>query len=175
MRTRTKNPRLNAQPIAAASKGAVFGSGGLSASAFMQKTKPARAQHIRMSDLEVAIEAAEARSKSGEWIGATSTMLVGLYAMMHRMVYGFVPEELKTKSELQRASLAARKICSDLFGGDPDLMVEYMVWASKRAKSRKEWAETNGRDVVRLQWRFMFSASNVSDYRVDQNSRRRAT
>lgn len=173
MRTRTKNPRLVAEPIDAASKGAVFGSGGLSASAFMQRAKAPRAKHIRMSDLEVAIEAAEARSKSGEWLGATSSMLVGLYAVMHRMVYGFVPEELNAKSELQRASGAARKLCSDFFGGDPDAMVEYMIWAANRSKGRKEWAEANGRDVVRLAWRFMFSASSVSDYRADMSSKRK--
>lgn len=174
MRTRTKNPQLIGHPIDAATKGAVFGgAGGLSASAFMTKAKAPRAKHIRMSDLEVAIEAAEARSKSGEWVGCTSTILVGLYAVMHRTVYGIVPEELNVKSEMQRASAAARKIVTDFFGGDADDMVEYMIWAAKRAKSRKEWAVANGRDVVRLAWRFMFSASSVSDYRVEMSAKRK--
>ncbi len=170
MRTRTKNPMPPAAPLEGQQRGAVFGGGGLNVAAFLESTKRGRATHQRLSDLDVAIRSAESRAKSGEWHGSTGSVLVGLYAMLHRRVYSVDAAELESQTEMKRASAAARKVLTDSFRNDADAVVEFVKWAWKREQKRAEWARQNGRDRSRLSWRFLFSASMVSDYRVDEHN-----
>lgn len=170
MRTRTKNPMRPVVPIGSGPNAAVFGGGGLSVASFLESTPKARATHQRLNDLDVAMRNAESRAKSGEWDGATGAVLVGLYAMLHVRVYQIRPEELTAQVEFRRASSQAKRLLHAHFGDDADAMVEFVKWAWQREKKRAEWARNQGTTRTRLSWRFLFSASMVSDYRVDQHN-----
>lgn len=171
MRTRTRNPAPPSKPIESETTRARFGGGGLSVSEFL-KTAPVRATHQRLSDLDLAMRNAEARAKSGEWDGVNGPILVGLYAMLHVRVYHVRPEELAVQVEFRRAASAAKKILTGHFRDDGDAMVEFMKWSWAREKKRAEWARQQQRDRSRMQWRFMFSAGMVTDYRAEQHNER---
>lgn len=176
MRTRTRNAAPPAAPIeeqesATTQQPAKFGGGGLSVSAFLETTR-ARATHQRLSELDLALRNAEARAKSGEWDGVSGSILVGLYAMLHVRVYHVRPEELSSQVEFRRAAGAAKRILVTHFNADGDAMVEFMKWSWAREKKRAEWARQKQHARSRMQWRFMFAASMVTDYRAEQHNER---
>lgn len=177
MRTRTRNPVPPTAPIAetngtSAPRTGVFGGGGMSVASFLESTPKVRASHQRLNDLDLALRNAESRAKSGEWDGVTGAILVGLYAMLHVRVYHVRPEELAVQTEFRRAASAAKKVLSTHFREDGDAMVEFVKWAWSREKKRAEWARQKQQQRGRMQWRFMFSASMVTDYRAEQHNER---
>lgn len=179
MRTRTRNPIPPSVPIATSNdspaaprtaQSGVFGGGGMSVSAFLDSAPRARATHQRLNDLDIALRNAESRAKSGEWDGSNGAILVGLYAMLHVRVYHVRPEELAAQVEFRRAASAAKRILSTHFREDADAMVEFIKWSWKREQKRAEWARQQQRDRGRMQWRFMFAASMVTDYRAEMHN-----
>jgi hypothetical protein len=181
IRSRSKNmtpvppPSL---PIAPPAGSAVFGSGGLSVSAFLEGVEAKRARptggtghRTRLTDIEVAIKNARMRAKSGEWSDATAPTLVGLYAIFHEITYKSLPLELDQKMEFKRAAGMARALLN-MFDDDVDATVEFMKWSWKREQSRIKWANDQGKERGRFVYRFAFAASQVTDYRVEKSRRR---
>jgi hypothetical protein len=160
-------------PIAASTQGAVFGGGALSVSSFLEgvKSKAPRGGGARMrtklTDLEVAVKNAKHRAATGEWCDASSPTIVGLYAYQHEIVYKEMPLELEQKMEFKRAAGMA-KTTIQAFDGDVDAVVEFMKWAWKREQGRIKWSKDNGRERNRFSYRFLFSASQITDYRVER-------
>ena len=165
-----------AMPIVSqtAGGGAVFGCGGLSVASFLEgvKAKPQGGTRGRskLSDVEVAKKNAQRRANTGEWDGAGSAIIVGVYAMFHEIVYGEMPLELEQKPEFRRA-LGMAKALLGAFDDDAGAVVAFMKWSWKRQEGKIEWAKREGRDLSRFSYRFAMSMACVTDYRVQRKTR----
>lgn len=137
------------------------------------KKRAGRSRGKKFTPLELALRDAERRAESGEWEDATGRSLVGLYAMCHRMIYGVVPAELEDKVTMRIASKMARAQLHKHFDDDVDQAVEFIKWAWEREKSRENHAMATGRDRSRMGYRWQFSDSIVTDYRVELERRTR--
>jgi hypothetical protein len=104
-------------------------------------------------------------ARAGDWGDATGMHMVALYSFMHLEVYGIEPLELDKKAWASGAKHALR-CCEKFFGADYGALAEFMRWCWKREIERETWRKANHRDGGRLGWRYQFSASLVSDYRV---------
>ena len=127
----------------------------------------------KKTTLEAALEDAEKRAASGDWSQAVVRSFVGLYAMCHRMTYGVDATDLADKGTFQMSTRMVTKVLHDLFNDDKDDLVEFIKWTWEREKGREEWAAREGKSRNRMNVRTQFSASMVTDYRVDQSRRTR--
>lgn len=116
---------------------------------------------------QAALQSARRRAQSGEWATADGEVLVGLYGMLHELVYGVLPEELEEVTLFKQAARTAAKLLRESFGGEVDSAVEFLKWVWEREQGRVKWA-ANQPPVQRgrLGWRLNFSAAFVTDYRV---------
>lgn len=130
-----------------------------------------------LTDFEVAVQGAENKARSGDWIVADGKVLVGLCAVCHKMVYGLLPLELeKQQREFRAATREASRILRVHFNNDIGAMVEFVKWVWQREKGRVEWASKQSppRERTRLGWRLSLSDSFVTDYRAYQHMHRGA-
>jgi hypothetical protein len=125
-----------------------------------------------LSDIDAAIRAAEARSKSGDWSDADARTMLGLYAWCHRSVYGVPPVELESIGEFRIASRAALRVLHDRFDDDGAQCAIFIRWSWKREKDRAAWAQREKKDRNRMGWRLQFSDRQVTDFRVAAAGRR---
>jgi len=123
--------------------------------------------------IDLAVKEADRRGASGDWEGAGGRAFVGLYALCHLLVYGVIPVDLADRAVYGRATKAATKCLHEHFGDDRAEFVEFIRWSWEREKGREEWADRKGVQRGRLGVFVQFSASVVTDYRVDQSRRAR--
>lgn len=126
----------------------------------------------KLSPLDVALDDAERRSKSGDWDGAKGATLVGLYAFCHRLTYSVVPDELQDPRLFFAAAKRAATLVHDQFNDDFGSAVSFVVWSWEREKRKEAWARGCGADRNRMSWRLQFSAALITDWRVDSRRRR---
>lgn len=117
---------------------------------------------------------AEARAKSGDWEGADSRTLLGLYAWCHRSVYGVEPIELRSIGEFRIAARAALRVLHSHFADDVAQCAIFIRWSWKREKERAAWAAREKKDRNRMGWRLQFSDRQVTDFLAAAASRRGA-
>ena len=122
----------------------------------------------QLTPLEVAIDDATHRAKSGDWDDAKGATLVGLYALCHRLIYGIVPDELQELPTFHAAAKLAKAITHAHFADDFASSAVFVKWCWEREKRKDTWARRNGIDRNRMSWRLQFSASMVTDWRIDQ-------
>jgi hypothetical protein len=134
---------------------------------------PKRAKRVHLTSVEVAVDDASRRALSGEWEGAKGATFVGLYAMCHRMVYGVTPSELQLQSVFNVAAKTARKAMHELFNDDAAEFAAFIRWAWEAEKRKAAWAQQKAFDRRRLSWRYQFSRSLETDYRIDLKSKGR--
>lgn len=125
-----------------------------------------------MSELERVMTDARARAKSGDWDGARAPTFVGLYAVCHEMVYQVPPGELDVTMEFRGAARAALGLLNDVFQGDGAQFAHFVKWSWTREKNRATWAASKNFDRKRMGWRMQFSASLVTDYRIEAKRHR---
>jgi ribosomal protein S1 len=118
----------------------------------------------RRSEIEIYVKDAKNRSKTGCWDNATGKTFVGLYAMCHEIVYGFIPTELMTNSHLWVSNKCANSIFVEIFNRDGDLFVEFIKWSWEEEKKKKIWAMRKGVTFKVLDIRSQFSKSLVDRY-----------
>lgn len=126
-----------------------------------------------LSPVEVAIDDASRRAKSGEWAGSKGKTFVGLYAMCHRLVYGVIPSEVQDVAGFSAASKNAARALHELFADDPHEMASFIRWAWEVEKRKNAWAQSKAIDRKRLGWRAQFSRALETDYRIYLKQRRR--
>ena len=90
----------------------------------------------------------------GDWEPRDERDLVGLYAALHRHVYGV--DALELREELGAARSSCRKLLREEFAGDPLKLQAYLAWAMKRARDWKRSKERADEEVVRVGWRLIF-------------------
>lgn len=101
------------------------------------------------------------------WHRFTPRHLVAFWAKLHGRVYGVDPcAELAGKAGLAATGMA-RAFVENQFGGDMAEAVEFLRWTWKRERSREDYRRANGGKGGRIGWRLQFSATLVTDYRID--------
>src|SRR3990172_8529604 len=100
--------------------------------------------------------------------------LVGLYAICHRMIYGIIPQELCEKALFNIAAKLAAVALHKHFDDDPSAAAAFVKWSWEREKRRDTWAREKMIDRARLSWKLQFSATLVTDWRVNAADRRSA-
>ena len=118
--------------------------------------------------VEQAVLDARARAQSGDWIDAGAKALVGLYAWCHKATYGEEPLELRDEGTFAGASRAASKMLGEHFADVPEAMAAFIKWTWMREQARRG----AGKNTSRIGWRLQFSGAMLTDYRVEQRSRR---
>lgn len=108
--------------------------------------------------------------KARDFSGAEPRHVVALHAMLHAEIIGVEEADLDGESFLGAVS-AARKLCTDAFGGQVRELVEYVRWAWAREKQREQRRRANEQtNAGRLSWRWLFaSRSTLTDYRTAQH------
>lgn len=135
------------------------------------KTRQVLKPH-QLSPVEVALDDAKRRARSGEWEDAKAATLVGLYALCHQMVYGVVPSELKQVGLFRAATRMAKRMMHEYFDDDPSQVVELIRWSWEREKRKNTWAQSHAIDRNRLSWKWQFAASMETDYRIARTQKR---
>lgn len=130
------------------------------------KPKVKRVKAKSMPPIEVALDDAKRRAKSGDWEGSKGATFIGLYALCHEMVYGVVPDELYEQQTFRAAAKFALKVLRDRFEDDADQCAAFMRWSWEREKRKHTWAQANGLDRNRLGWKLQFATTMLTDYRV---------
>lgn len=140
---------------------------------------PAKAKRRLRSNGERALdrsrEEALAMFRARDFAKAEARHVVALHAMLHKEILGADEADLDAEVFLGAVS-AAKKLCTEAFGGDVAELVEYVRWAWGREKQREARRraneETNG---FRLSWRWLFAArQTLTDYRVAQHRSRKS-
>lgn len=90
--------------------------------------------------------------------GATVGDLVGAWVHAHELVHKVPPAELH--AEWSSIYAATRNVLTVHFQSEPADLLLFILWAAREQSKRV------GDKAGRLSWRFVFSASRVSDYRV---------
>ncbi len=132
----------------------------------MKRDKPLPKFHI-------AVELAKSKAASGDWEKVDGETLVGLYGLIHRMVYQVLPLELEQTRELRAAAREASRVLRQHFNGDVAAMVEFVKWCWERERGRAEWATREKKDRKRMGWRLQFGDAFVTDYRAAMMAKRR--
>jgi len=130
----------------------------------------------KLSKLEVSVQNAERRAVEGDWgEDVDGAVLVGLYAMCHRLVYGVLPLELEKAQEFRRAAGTAMTMLQRHFQGRAGDFVEFVKWAWAEEKRKHQWAVQQVPVVQRkrLLWQFLFVERMLTDYRISINTRKR--
>jgi hypothetical protein len=126
-----------------------------------------------LPQVDVAIDDAKRRALSGEWNDSKGATFVGLHAFCHKMVYGIVPDELYVPGLFRAAARGAAKALHEFFDDDPAELAAFVRWSWEREKRKNSWAQANGVDRSRLSWKWQFSRSLLTDYKIDLSTRRR--
>lgn len=134
---------------------------------------PKRTKRVHLNQIEIAIDDASRRAVSGEWEGSKGATFVGLYAMCHRMVYGVTPSELELQAVFNAAAKMARSTMHELFNDQPEEFAAFIRWAWEVEKRKAAWAQAKAVDRRRLSWRYQFSRSLETDYRIELKTKRR--
>jgi hypothetical protein len=101
-----------------------------------------------------------------DWANCRPVHLVELYAMLHERIYGVAPEELASN----RVRISAVRTIADMlrrhFTNDVERMVDFIRWCWVREEGRHNWRRKNGMELKRMNWRWQFSPSMLTDYRM---------
>lgn len=135
------------------------------------RTRTRRRLHLH--PIEVAVDDAKRRATSGDWEGAKGSTFIGLHALCHRMVYGIIPEELYAEGVMRAAVRNAASALHQMFGDDGHEMADFVRWTWEREKRKSTWAQANGYDRNRLMWKWQFSRSLLTDYRIARSQKTR--
>lgn len=167
MRTLLPLPEVTTPPARRAEK--VTGLGAWIDEAAEKKKPPAKKRKSTPRDrkgYEAAREEAAMRVRANDWQDAQPKHLVGLYAVLHKQVYGVAPDELV---EVWKGAVSAAKSMLDKqFGSDVEAFVEFIRWTWQRERRAEDRAKAEGNERRRLGWVLQFkSAAMITDYRVD--------
>lgn len=125
-----------------------------------------------LTPVQVAVKIAKARAISGDWSDAKPAAFVGLHCICHQMIYGITPLELDQQALFRAAARLAAKAQHELFNDDPHELAEFVRWSWSREKGKNTWAQQKQVERNRLNWRWQFSRSLVTDYRIAISQRR---
>lgn len=132
-----------------------------------KEKKKRGAPSVAKSRREKFFSEMEKMRQDSEWDDFRAGHFVALYAACHEHCYGILPAETETSKDFALAMLAASRLLKNEFQGNPAKMVHFMRWSWSREQEREKWRRSNGNGGGRLSWRFQFSSSHVSDYRVN--------
>jgi hypothetical protein len=122
---------------------------------------------------KVIDEATEFLAK-GTWEKAEPKHFVAIYADLHFKVYGAPPGELGSRERAYAATMAKKMLDSE-FGGDRIAMSKFVAWTWTREKETEQWRRRTGNPGRRIDWRLQFGGRLLTDFRVDENRRKRGT
>lgn len=89
--------------------------------------------------------------------------VVGLYILLHKLVYETEPIELRQRKEMMGAASAVKRLITKEFGDQIDQAFEFVRWTWAREKKQFE----NRDGDFRISWRYQFcSPKLLTDYRV---------
>lgn len=109
----------------------------------------------------------EAMIRNDNWNAANPTHIVLLHCLCHERVYGVETPE-KTGKEFVIARTHAARILRDQFHENNQAMVEFIQWFWRREQSREKWRrDNNSPSTFRADWRIVFNAKAITDYRLD--------
>jgi len=101
-----------------------------------------------------------------DWSRVTVGHAVSLYCWCHGQVYRVEPAELQDGREFALATFHVRRFVDQQFRGNLEELIRYVQWAFKREQGREKWRLETGKESKRLLWRWCFSPSLVTDYRL---------
>lgn len=133
--------------------------------AFVGAGKKRRKPQVRK---DKAREELQSMIQGGSYEGAKPMHLVALYEWAHERVYAVKPEEFRETVTWKLAVFAAARLLKDQFEGDVEECVSFMRWVWRREAAREQRRKARQEETRRISWRFFFSNSMVTDYRVDQ-------
>jgi hypothetical protein len=168
MRRRFTDERLDVLMIQAESASGKK-KAGMTAEEFASSAPPRKQKGIRpTSEKDRARYESEVANfvQERDWSRTRPGHLVALYLRCHAQVYRVPPLELDDGKEYALATIAATRFARDQFGGSLEDVVRYMQWAWHREQGREAKRVQQGTGGVRLGWRWFFSASMATDYRV---------
>lgn len=132
------------------------------AAAELPPKRPAKPKDFKAA-LKRAVDGATARG-ADDWEGAEASDFVGVYAWLHREVYGVEAAELR--KEFLAARSAADRMLREEFSGQSRAMIGFVRWAWARERGREQRRASG--DGWRLGWRLLYSSrSLLVDYRVE--------
>lgn len=120
------------------------------------KRRPRIDTAINASCVEV-----DAMRAQNDFSQAEPRHFVALYWRLHEHVYRVEPLELEDARAWGNACVAVAQLLSGMFRGDRGDLARFMAWAWGREVRRPSQR--------RMGWRLQFSATFVTDYRVQQN------
>lgn len=111
-----------------------------------------------------ARSAAQACIDAKDWRLASDAAVLGLYSLLHLRVYGVLPAELDGPD--YRAALSRAKfVCTQL---TPQGAYSLVRWTWKRAESQEQSRKDDADNGFRIGWRYQFSASMITNFKVAQ-------
>lgn len=130
-------------------------------------TKP-RKPRVKTKDefMTLLVVTNELREKQ-DWKAFTPKHFVALYCLLHKHVYGVIPDEVRTQFNL--AVRKAHTMLRSEFDGDQGRMVAFMRWVWAREMKRNKTRTAD--DDFRIGWRLQFASNYLSDYRVSRARR----
>jgi len=133
---------------------------------FLHRSSRGKSKTLSESAWRKAKEDASKRMQSGDWIGSQCRTFLAAYAILHEQIYGIEPEEL-TPSERFFALAVISRFFHHKFNDDPNLLAAFMRWTWIREKRTEEWRRANRQPGRRLGWRYQFSGSCLTDWKLD--------
>lgn len=127
---------------------------------FVAPETPARSRTLPRRQFERLLSETNALKEQQAWQSLTPKHFVALYCLLHRHVYGVVPEEVRDGYRL--AVGAANRMLRNEFNGDQHAMVEFVRWVWQREQRRAKQREHD----YRMGWRLQFGRPLLTDYRV---------
>lgn len=127
-----------------------------------EQAEPRKRSRRNASAFSRAVEGVKDRfvhDPKGDWTNLTPEALIGLYAHLHEVVYGVLPEELA--DEWYPAFSMAKKFFES--NKDRFPLPEFFRWVWSREKRRRA---ANPESDFRIGWRYQFSQKLVTDFRV---------
>lgn len=141
---------------------------GLPIGRFAGAAPPPKPQAVTRDSLARARMQMRAMRESRDWSGATPIHLVALYEWFHMTVYEVEVSELAAVKECAAAVAAAARLLRDQFRDDVTSMASFMRWLWLREEEREQWRRSKRVGGKRIGWRLQFSASLVTEWRVDR-------
>ena len=136
------------------------------------KQQPKTRTRKQLALIDVAVDEAQRRARTGDWEDAKAATFVGLYALCHRLVYGVLPSELVAAGTFKLAVRMAAKAKHELFHDDGIALVEFVRWTWEREKRKNSWAQSKSVDRNRMSWKWQFSRAMETDYRIHLSQKR---
>lgn len=133
------------------------------------KPRPKKPRPTPQQQFERLLQEVNALKDSCQWKAFEPRHFVGLYCLLHKHVYGVIPEEVRL--EYPQAVGAAGRLLRVQFGSSQEAMVEFMRWCWNREQSRLPTRDEA--DTFRIGWRYQFGARLVTDFRTMQLRRTR--